>query len=78
MGDDREQSWEGRRIRSREPFQAGIERKHTESLSAQSPFALIARVSSQDHVEQTGKVRLGIQIRPPSPAEAAAGSLRSG
>lgn len=59
-GEDREQSWEGRRIRSREPFQAGIERKHTESLYIQSPFAIIARVSSQDNVEQTGKVRLGI------------------
>lgn len=58
--EDGEQSWGGGRIRSREPFQAGIERKHTESLYIQSPLALIARVSSQDNVEQTGKVRLGI------------------
>lgn len=57
-GKDREQSYEGRRIRSREPIQAGIQRKQRESLYVQSPFALIAHVSSQDNAEQISKVRL--------------------
>lgn len=51
---------EGRGISSKGSIQAGIQRKHTESLYFQSPFALIAHVSWQDGVEQISQARLRI------------------